>query len=76
MWPDRLRFIKKIVRAMLNLDSQFGKQKGVLWMLTQEEAEILAPWINRRTMNATLKRMMEMSKQALALTLRARAESR
>jgi hypothetical protein len=29
MRPDPLRFIKKIVMAMLNLDFQFGKQKGV-----------------------------------------------
>ncbi len=46
-------------------------------MLSQEEAEILLPWIeNRRTLNAAVKRMMEVSKHALALTLRAKSKIR
>jgi hypothetical protein len=36
-------------------------------MLTEDEAEILEPWINnRRAPNTTIRRMMEMSKHALA----------
>ena len=51
--------------------------KTVTRMLTQEEADILEPWINnRRTLNATLKRMMDVSKRALALTLRAKSRVR
>jgi stress-induced morphogen len=35
------------------------------------------PWINnRRALNATVKRMMEISKHALALTLRAKSKAR
>ena len=51
--------------------------KTVTRMLTQEEAGILEPWINnRRTLNAIFKRMMEVSKHALALTLRAKSKVR
>lgn len=51
--------------------------KTVSRMLTQEEAEIVEPWINnRRALNATVKRMMEISKHALALTLRAKSKAR
>jgi hypothetical protein len=51
--------------------------KTVSRMLTHEEAEILEPWINnRRVLNATLKQMMEMSRHALALKLRAITKSR
>jgi hypothetical protein len=51
--------------------------KTVTRMLTREEAGILEPWINnRRTLNAILKRMMEVSKHALALTLRAKSKVR
>jgi hypothetical protein len=39
--------------------------------LTQREAEILEAWINnRRKLDATVKRMMEVSERALHLTLR------
>lgn len=51
--------------------------KTITRMLTQEEVEILQPWIdNRRALNATVKRMMKISKHALALTLRARSKVR
>ena len=51
--------------------------KTVSRMLTQEEAEIMQPWINnRRTLNATVKRMMKVSKHAMALMLRVREKSR
>jgi len=53
------------------------KGKTVTRMLSQEEAEILQPWINnRRILNATIKRMMEMSKRALVLRLRAQSRVR
>jgi len=46
-------------------------------MLTEEEAEILEPWIdNRRALNATIRRMIRMSEHALALTLRAKSKAR
>lgn len=49
--------------------------KTVSRKLTREEAEILEVWIeNRRTADATLKRMMEVSKHALTLKLRARSK--
>jgi hypothetical protein len=51
--------------------------KTVSRMLTEEEAEILEPWINnRRALNATIRRMMVMSKHALALKLRAKSKAR
>jgi hypothetical protein len=51
--------------------------KTVSRMLTHDEAKILGPWIkNRRALNDTVKRMMEMSKHALALTLRAQSKAR
>lgn len=51
--------------------------KTVTRILSEEEAEILLPWINnRRTLNATFKRMMEVSKHALTLTLRAQSKTR
>jgi hypothetical protein len=53
------------------------KGKTVTRMLSQQEAEILLPWINnRRKLNATIKRMMEVSEHALVLTLRAQSKSR
>jgi hypothetical protein len=53
------------------------KGKTVSKKLTREEAEILEDWIsNRRTVDATLKRMMEVSKHAFALTLRAKSKAR
>jgi hypothetical protein len=51
--------------------------KTVSRKLTREEAEILQAWIeNRRTADATLKRMMGVSKHALALTLHAKSKGR
>jgi hypothetical protein len=45
--------------------------KTVSRKLTQREAEILEAWINnRRKLDATVKRMMEVSERALHLTLR------
>jgi hypothetical protein len=51
--------------------------KTVSKKLTREEAGILEAWIeNRRTADATLKRMMGVSKHALTLTLRAKSKVR
>ena len=51
--------------------------KTVSKKLTREEAAILEVWIdNRRTADATLKRMMGVSKHALTLTLRAKSKVR
>lgn len=51
--------------------------KTVSKKLTREEAEILESWINnRRTVDATLKRMMKVSEHALGLTLVAKSKSR
>ena len=53
------------------------KGKTISRKLTREEAEILEDWIgNRRIADATLKRMMEVSKHALALKLRAKSKVR
>jgi hypothetical protein len=53
------------------------KGKTVSRKLTLEEAEILADWIeNRRKADATLKRMMLVSKRALGPTLAAKTKSR
>jgi len=52
------------------------KGKTVNKKLTRDEAEILEAWIgNRRIADATLKRMMEVSKHALGLTLAAKTKS-
>ena len=52
------------------------KGKTVSRKLTREEAEILQAWIeNRRRADATLRRMMEVSKRALALTLHTKSKA-
>jgi hypothetical protein len=51
--------------------------KTISKKLSREEAEILESWIiNRRTIDATVKRMMRVSEHALILTLRAKAKHR
>jgi hypothetical protein len=51
--------------------------KTVSRKLTREEAEILEDWIkNRRIADATIKRMMKVSKHALGLMLAAKSKSR
>jgi hypothetical protein len=53
------------------------KGKTISRKLTRQEAEILVDWIeNRRIADATLKRMMLVSKRALGLTLAAKTKSR
>jgi Family of unknown function (DUF6788) len=53
------------------------KGKTVSKKLSREEAEILESWIkNRRTIDATIKRMMKESEHALGLTLRTESNSR
>ena len=53
------------------------KGKTVSRKLTREEAKILESWINnRRAVDATLKRMMKVSKHALGLTLVAKSKIR
>jgi hypothetical protein len=51
--------------------------KTISRKLTRQEAEILELWINnRRKLDATVKRMMEVSERALSLTLRAKMKDR
>jgi hypothetical protein len=50
--------------------------KTISRKLTPEEGEILQEWIeNRRTLQETVKRMMKLSKHALALTLPATSKT-
>jgi hypothetical protein len=51
--------------------------KTISKKLSCEEAEILESWIsNRRTIDATIKRMMKVSEHALGLTLCAKSRNR
>ena len=51
--------------------------KTISRKLSREEAEILESWINnRRTIDATIKRMMKASEHALTLTLREKVKPR